>query len=73
MNISPLPSSVTGRMLKRELEKIGVNDVEVEPSPPGLEEEYDQILSPPAVKFVADLTRQFSSQVDLVCFLMALL
>ncbi|XP_037792734.1 uncharacterized protein LOC119588094 [Penaeus monodon] len=66
VNICPFPSSATSQMLKTELEKIGVNDVEVEPSPPGLEEEYSQILTPPAIRFVADLTRQFSNQVDLM-------
>ncbi|XP_063586705.1 malate synthase-like [Penaeus indicus] len=66
VNICPFPSSATSQMLKGELERIGVNDVEVEASPQGLEEEYSQILTPPAIRFVADLTRQFSDQVDLM-------
>ncbi|MPC10082.1 hypothetical protein E2C01_002709 [Portunus trituberculatus] len=40
--------------------------VEVEPPPKGLEEAHTTLLTPPALKFVADLTRRFNTEVDLV-------
>lgn len=52
--------------LQAGLAEIGVTDVELEPPPEGVEEEYATLLTPAAVKFVADLTRQFNSQVDSV-------
>lgn len=63
------PSSVRGELvdaLHTGLAEIGVVDVEMEPPPKGFEEEYATLLTPAAVKFVADLTRHFNSQVDLM-------
>ncbi|KAG7166286.1 Malate synthase-like [Homarus americanus] len=63
------PSSVQAdvvKVLQAGLANIGVTDVEVEPPPRGLEKEYATLLTPAAVKFVADLTKQFNNKVDLM-------
>ncbi|KAK8725886.1 hypothetical protein OTU49_010538 [Cherax quadricarinatus] len=52
--------------LQADLAQIGVSDVEVEPPPEGMTEEYTTLLTPKAVRFVADLTREFNTQVDLM-------
>ncbi|XP_064077203.1 malate synthase-like [Macrobrachium nipponense] len=52
--------------LQSELAQIGVKDVEIEPPPKGMEEEYTTLLTPHAVQFVADLVRHFNDQVDLM-------
>lgn len=45
---------------------VEVVGVEVEEPPQGLEEAFATLLTSAALKFVADLTRQFNSKVDLV-------
>lgn len=64
-NASSVQSGLVGA-LKAGLAQIGVTDVEVEPPPEGMEEEYATLLTPAAVKFVAELTRQFNAQFDLM-------
>lgn len=50
----------------RETSAVEAEGVEVELPPKGLEEAHTTLLTPPALKFVADLTRRFNSEVDLV-------
>lgn len=52
--------------LRSELAQIGAKDVEIEPPPKGMEEEYATLLTPHAVQFVADLVRHFNDQVDMM-------
>lgn len=49
-----------------EVEQVGMEQVEVEKSPQGMEEAYATLLTPAALQFVTRLTRQFNDQVDLV-------
>ncbi|CAL4076363.1 unnamed protein product [Meganyctiphanes norvegica] len=44
----------------------GVQGVEVEAPPPGLEEEYATILTPEALQFVAQLVMEFDQQVEMM-------
>lgn len=46
--------------------QLGINDVEVAGPPSCYEMEYQTLLSPEAVKFVAELVRQFDKNVDQV-------
>ena len=52
--------------LHSALAQRGVTDVEVEPPPAGMEEEYKVLLTPEALEFVAELVRHFNDKVDLV-------
>uniref|UniRef100_A0A0N7ZB81 malate synthase n=1 Tax=Scylla olivacea TaxID=85551 RepID=A0A0N7ZB81_SCYOL len=58
----PKPVSIGWRGTSA-VEAVGV---EVELPPKGLEEAHITLLTPPALKFVADLTKQFNSEVDLM-------
>ncbi|XP_077984342.1 malate synthase-like [Glandiceps talaboti] len=51
-------------ILHAELQHNGVRDVEVSKPPAGFETEYKTILTGGAVSFVADLVRQFNSDVE---------
>lgn len=53
-----------GRLLLDGLHKLGVSDVETSDPPSCYEVEYQTLLTPEAVKFVAELVRQFDKNVD---------
>jgi len=46
--------------------QLGVSDVETSDPPSCYEVEYQTLLTPEAVKFVAELVRQFNKNVDKV-------